>query len=467
MKNSALWESANIMRGYMRADEIKDYLLPLVYLKYANQENIWNKCASISLQKGDVITELKNFLKNNKADLGWLNLDSEKIGKNEQERNELLSKIILAIDQAASDIIEKKDVLGDAYEYLIAQFAAEAGKRAGEFYTPQSVASLLSEIILTNKPSNEIKTILDFACGSGSLLLNLADKIRKQGGKIERIYGQEKNFTTYNLAKMNMFMRDFHRESQIFNGDTLLNEWNIFNGSPIGLDLFSIAKESTKVDAIVSNPPFSLKWEPHKTITQDFRFVGFPVPPASKADYAFVLHGLSALKEDGVMALILPLGVLFRGNAEGEIRAMLLKKNLIDSVILLSDKLFFYTDIPVCIIVIKKQRTEKDVFIINAQHICEKQKNKNDITQEHIAEIVSIYKKRENIKGIAKKVSVEDIKANDYNLNVTRYVTQELQEEEIDFLDLAQKLAEVDSRIDKSKNELNAFLAELNLPLIV
>src|SRR5690606_32852410 len=261
-----------------------------------------------------------------------INLNSEKLGKTNPERNKKLCVIIQKIAEGIADFSTDADTLGDAYEYLIGQFAAGSGKKAGEFYTPQQISTILSEIVTLDSQDpasgkkDKLDKVLDFACGSGSLLLNVRKRIKENGGSIGKIYGQEKNITTYNLARMNMLLHGMKdTEFDIFHGDTLNNEWPLLNE-------MNPAKKM-EFDAIVANPPFSLRWDPTETIADDFRFKGYGLAPKSAADFAFLLHGFHFLSNDGTMAIILPHGVLFRGGAEERIRTKLLKDNHIDTVI--------------------------------------------------------------------------------------------------------------------------------------
>ena len=253
-----------------------------------------------------------------------INLNSEKLGKTHKERNDKLCVIIQKISEGIKDFSTDSDTLGDAYEYLIGQFAAGSGKKAGEFYTPQQISSILSEIVTldsqdpTTGPKSKLEKVLDFASGSGSLLLNVRKRIKENGGSVGKIYGQEKNITTYNLARMNMLLHGMKdTEFEIFHGDTLLNQWDELNE-------MNPAKK-IEFDAIVANPPFSLRWEPNEAMGEDFRFKSYGLAPKSAADFAFLLHGFHFLGKEGTMAIILPHGVLFRGGAEERIRTKLLK----------------------------------------------------------------------------------------------------------------------------------------------
>ena len=294
----------------------------------------------VTLESGFRYIENESFESAFQGLFSEINLNSEKLGKTSAERNKKLCTIIQKIAEGIAEFSPDSDTLGDAYEYLIGEFAAGSGKKAGEFYTPQQISTILSEIVTLD--SQEPKTgkkmklnkVLDMACGSGSLLLNVRKRIKDNGGSVGKIYGQEKNITTYNLARMNMLLHGMKdTEFEIFHGDTLENSWALLNEMN--------PSKKTEFDAIVANPPFSLRWEPTDTIAEDFRFKSHGLAPKSAADFAFLLHGFHFLGKEGTMAIILPHGVLFRGGAEERIRTKLLKDNHIDTVIGLPSNLFY------------------------------------------------------------------------------------------------------------------------------
>lgn len=355
--------------------------------------------------------------------------------------------------------------MGDAYEYLIGQFAAGSGKKAGEFYTPQQISAILSKIVTldcqdpTTGKKSKLDKVLDFACGSGSLLLNVRKKLLENYGHTGKLFGQEKNITTYNLARMNMLLHGVKdTEFEIFHGDTLLNDWAILSEmNPAKKEVF---------DAIVANPPFSLRWEPNEAMAEDFRFKSYGIAPKSAADFAFLLHGLHFLKNDGVMAIILPHGVLFRGGVEERIRTKLLKDNNIDTVIGLPSNLFFSTGIPVCILVLKKCKKHDDVLFINASEHFEKGKKQNNLRKEDIQKIVETYQDRKEEDRYARRVSMEEIEKNGYNLNISRYVSTAQEEEKVDLKEVNTKLESINESIKTNTDKHNQFLKELGLPLI-
>ncbi|AIQ66929.1 type I restriction-modification system subunit M [Paenibacillus graminis] len=415
-----------------------------------------------TLQAGFKFIENESFDSTFRGLFSEVNLDSDKIGKNYELRNETLCSIITAIAEGLSEFPNESDILGDAYEYLIGQFAAGSGKKAGEFYTPQQISTILSRIVTLDSqdPSTgkkkQLKNVLDFACGSGSLLIN----VRKQLGanSIGQIYGQEKNITTYNLARMNMLLHGLKdSEFKIFHGDSLLNDWDILNE-------MNPAKK-LEFDAVVANPPFSYRWEPNDTLAEDFRFKSYGVAPKSAADFAFLLHGFHFLSDEGTMAIILPHGVLFRGGAEEKIRTKLLKDGNIDTVIGLPANLFFSTGIPVCILVLKKCKKFDDVLFINASEYYNKGKRQNVLLPEHIDKIVDTYQyRKEDDKRYSRRVSMEEIEKNGYNLNMSRYVSTAAEEEIVNLTDVKKNLDEIEDTISKAKVMHNQFLKELGLP---
>ena len=418
-----------------------------------------------TLDKGFRYIENESFESTFQGLFSEINLNSEKLGKTYIERNKKLCTIITKIAEGIAKFSTDTDILGDAYEYLIGQFAAGSGKKAGEFYTPQQVSTILSEIVTldsqdpTTGKKKKLDRVLDFACGSGSLLLNVRRKLIDNDGYIGKIFGQEKNITTYNLARMNMLLHGVKdTEFEIHHGDTLDNDWDILNE-------MNPAKKK-EFDAIVANPPFSLRWEPTEAMADDFRFKSYGLAPKSAADFSFLLHGFHFLSGEGTMAIILPHGVLFRGGAEERIRTKLLKDNNVDAVIGLPSNLFFSTGIPVCILVLKKCKKHDDVLFINASEYFEKGKRQNTLREEDIERIVKAYQFREELPRYSKKVSMEEIEKNGYNLNISRYVNTSLEEEKIDLKEVNQNLIDIEKRIKESTEKHNVFLKELGLPLI-
>jgi type I restriction enzyme M protein len=415
-----------------------------------------------TLQAGFKYIETESFESTFQGLFSEIDLGSSKLGKGYPDRNAKLCTIIKKIADGLAEFSDKLDTLGDAYEYLIGQFAAGSGKKAGEFYTPQQISDILSTIVTldSQEPKTGVKqrldSVMDFACGSGSLLLNVRKKTKEAGGTIGRIYGQEKNITTYNLARMNMLLHGVKdTEFEIFHGDTLTNDWDI-------LRELNPAKKPA-FDAIVANPPFSYRWEPTDAQADDVRFKNHGLAPKSAADFAFLLHGFHFLKDEGVMAIILPHGVLFRGGAEERIRTKLLKDGHIDTVIGLPANLFYSTGIPVCILVLKKCKKYDDVLFINAAEHFDKGKRQNQLKDAHIAKIIETYQFRKEAPRYARRVGMEEIEKNDYNLNISRYISTAVEEAEIDLEATHGELVEIEKAIAAAKQKHNAFLKDLGL----
>ena len=520
-----LWAIADELRGAMNADDFRDYMLSFLFLRYLSDnyeaaakkelgrdypeietddkrsplsvwyaenkqdvkafekqmrrkvhyvvkpEFMWATIAELArtqneellhtLQKGFKYIENESFASTFQGLFSEINLDSEKLGRNYSSRNAKLCTIITKIAEGIAEFSTSSDVLGDAYEYLIGQFAAGSGKKAGEFYTPQQISTILSGIVTLDcqDPSTgqkkKLKKILDFACGSGSLLLNVRNQLGPHG--VGKIFGQEKNITTYNLARMNMLLHGVKdSEFKIYHGDSLLNEWDILSEEN--------PTKKQHFDAVVANPPFSYRWKPTEALGEDFRFKNYGLAPKSAADFAFLLHGFHFLSKEGTMAIILPHGVLFRGGAEAKIRRKLLEDGNIDTVIGLPAKLFFSTGIPVCILVLKKCKKPDDVLFINASEHFEKGKRQNLLLPEHIEKIVDTYQYRKEEKRYSRCVSMEEIEKNDYNLNISRYVSTALPEVKIDLQAVNTELLDLEKKIVGASQKHNDFLKELGLP---
>lgn len=419
-----------------------------------------------TLEEGFKYIENESFNSSFQGLFSEINLNSEKLGKKPSDRNAKLCTIIQKVSEGIAQFSTDTDILGDAYEYLIGEFAANGGKKAGEFYTPQPISTILSEIVTLDSQEpkmgkkKNLNRVLDFTCGSGSLLLNVRKHITAAGGSIGKIYGQEKNITTYNLARMNMLLHGVKdTEFDIFHGDTLLNDWDLLNEKNPAKKL--------KFDAVVANPPFSYRWESDRVeFKEDFRFKNHGIAPKSAADFAFLLHGFHFLSDEGTMAIILPHGVLFRGGAEQRIRSKLLKDGHIDTVIGLPSNLFFSTGIPVCILVLKKCKKYDDVLFINAtdEENFEKGKRQNKLRPEDIQKIVDTYKFRDQEERYSRRVSMEEIEKNDFNLNISRYVSTAKAEPKVDLQAEHQKLVDIEKDINAALDKHNSFLKELGLP---
>ncbi len=525
---NTLWGIADELRGSMNADDFRDYMLSFLFLRYLSdnyeaaakkvlgpdypdlKENdkrtplavwyeslnkkdqilfekqmrlkvhyvikpdyLWSSIAELAriqssellstLEKGFDYIENQSFESTFQGLFSEINLNSEKLGKKYHDRNRKLCTIVQKIAEGLAEFSTDSDILGDAYEYLIGQFAAGSGKKAGEFYTPQPISTILSRIVTLDNQNpaagscKKLEKVLDFACGSGSLLLNVRHQAKAHGATVGKIYGQEKNITTYNLSRMNMLLHGVKdTEFDIHCGDTLANDW-------MKLSEMNPAKK-VKFNAVVANPPFSYRWQPSGETAKDFRFKGYGIAPKSAADFAFLLHGFHFLNDDGTMAIVLPHGVLFRGGQEAKIRTKLLTDNNIDAVIGLPANLFFSTGIPVCILVLKKCKSTDDVLFINASEHFEKGKRQNKLLPEHIDKIVETYQYRKEEERYARKVSPQEIEKNDYNLNISRYVSTAKPEIQIDLQVEHKKLVMLEKEIMNATNTHNQFLKELGLP---
>ncbi len=499
-----LWSGADILRSKMDANEYKDYLLGIVFYKYLSDSFLIKVYDLIYDEKPESLKtaldaykkaledenaeELKDQIKdechyviepemtytcfadaarNNSfnreqlqkafhnieqsdplfADLFTdIDLYSNRLGTGDRKQSDTISNLIKEIDRA--DLLNSDaEILGNAYEYLIGQFASETGKKAGEFYTPQAVSKILTRIAIDGQETKRGLSVYDPCMGSGSLLLN-AKKYASKTNYI-KYYGQELNTSTYNLARMNMFLHGIAPENQILrNGDTLDGDW------PTG--------EETDFNMVLMNPPYSAKWSAAAGFLQDERFSDYGVlAPKSKADYAFLLHGLYHLKCNGTMAIVLPHGVLFRGAAEGKIREKLLRSGNIYAVIGLPANLFYNTSIPTCIVVLKKHRDGRDVLFIDASKKFEKGKKQNQMTDAHMDAVIHLYRKRETVEKEAYLADFEDIEKNDFNLNIPRYVDNFEKEEEIDLNALLDDMKQTDRELGQVQDEFAALLKNL------
>ncbi|WP_419885727.1 type I restriction-modification system subunit M [Paenibacillus sp. B-A-8] len=500
-----LWDMANDLRGQMEAYEFKNYILGLIFYRYLSEktetrvsklleedgiiyakawkdEEYRNALSDELIQQIGYVIEPEYLFSNMIAEIGKgdqgkfdiemlqrainavtestlgaasqddfqhlfddMDLASSKLGRDVKSRSKLIAKIMININDIPflhEDI--EIDVLGDAYEYLIGQFAATAGKKAGEFYTPQQVSKILAKIVTIGK--KDLRSVYDPTCGSASLVLRVGKEVN-----VRKFFGQEKTSTTYNLARMNMLLHDVsYQNFDIQNGDTL--------EEPKHLD--------ERFEAVVANPPYSAKWSSDAKFLNDERFSAYGrLAPASKADFAFVQHMIHQLDDNGTMAVVLPHGVLFRGAAEGVIRKYLIgDKNYLDAVIGLPANIFFGTSIPTCILVFKKCRKDDDnILFIDASNEFERGKNQNRLRDEDVEKIVDTYMSRQTIEKYSYAATLKEVKTNDFNLNIPRYVDTFEEEEEID-IDLVQdRIKEIDNEIFEIDNELNKYLNELEV----
>ncbi|MBF0775190.1 type I restriction-modification system subunit M [Streptococcus azizii] len=511
---SKLWGMANKLRGTMDASEYKNYILPFMFYRYLSENQdayvrtnhleefyevtdaeekeeyleeisrgigyaidpdyVWKKIVSKiehhKIKASDFQDMFDSFNTNTKRNPGAaddfanvfsdINLGDTRLGSSTNERAKALNDIVLMIHEFDFKDDSGKDILGDVYEYLIGQFAASAGKKGGEFYTPHEVSKILAKLVTMNaKTTEEQFRVYDPTMGSGSLLLTVQKELPNgsEEGSVD-FHGQELNTTTYNLARMNLMMHGVnYRNMNLKRADTLDEDWPFTEKGGIQIPV--------KFDAVVANPPYSQNWD-IKTIDRekDTRFRGFGVAPASKADYAFILHGLYHLEKTGTMAIVLPHGVLFRGASEGKIRKNILQENLLDAVIGLPANLFYGTSIPTCVLVFKGREArghQKDILFIDASREFEKGKNQNKLSSENIDKIIETYRKREDVDKYAHVATLDEIKENDYNLNIPRYVDTFEEEELPPLSEVAQDLQQVQAEIEESSRKLFELLGSL------
>ena len=516
-----LWNIANTLRGKMGADEFRDYILGFIFYKYLSERmhlfadeilkhdgvkfadidettkagkkmlaaiqeesverlgyflkpsELFHKLAEKGAQKSDnfILEDLAAVLKHIEAStMGHdseddfeglfedLDLGSSKLGKTENQKNELIAKVLVHLDKIDFRLADTEaDVLGDAYVYLIGQFASGAGKKAGEFFTPEEVSTILARIVITGKKS--LNNVDDPTCGSGSLLLRVAREMLrvarklKQGVEPIQFYGQEMNPTTYNLARMNMILHGVH-----YKRFDLKNEDTLEHPAPEHAEL--------RFDAIVANPPFSANWSASAIFENDDRFSAYgKLAPKTKADFAFVQHMVHHLDDGGTMACVLPHGVLFRGAAEGHIRRYLIEDcNYLDAVIGLPANIFYGTGIPTCILVLKKQRENPDdILFIDASQGFEKVGNQNQLRPEDIDRIINTFRKRESIPKFSHVADRSEVAENDYNLNIPRYVDTFDAEESVDLDEIAGKLTALETEMADTNSLIAAFCGELGI----
>lgn len=511
-----IWDMANRLRGNMDASEYRNYILGFMFYRYLseNQEQYlkklltdtksedineeYRKAASekdgndllayIASVNGyvigpeytwkSIVNEVNNStikpdtfqrmldsfdtnLKlntNSKSDFSNIfadmNLNNSRLGGTTTARAKALTEIVNLVDQIEYKDENGKDILGRIYEYLIKEFASNSGKKAGEFYTPHEVSKLLAKLATVSFDQNGIKpSVYDFTCGSGSLLLTVKDEIKNY--KRILYYGQELNTTTYNLARMNLMMHNVpYNRMKLRNADTLEEDW------PSETDAQGI-EHPLNFDVVVANPPYSQRWDNNDRKLKDPRFKDYGLAPKTKADYAFLLHGLYHLDQNGTMAIVLPHGVLFRGAKEGKIRETLLKKNQIDAIIGMPAGLFYSTGIPTVILVLKKNKTNKDILFIDASKGFEKGKNQNILRDEDIDKIIETYKARKDVERYAHVASFDEIQENDFNLNIPRYVDTFVPEPPVDLKKVAADLHETNIEIEKTQKELVGMLKDL------
>lgn len=517
---SQLWAMANELRGNMDASEFRNYILGFMFYRYLseNQENYLVEQDVLDVAPTESVNEayrheavgddLDDYRQDIANALGYaidpeytwatihekveqeairpsdyqdmfdlfnqnaainpsssndfrgvfadVNLGNTRLGSDTTSRARALNGIVKLVDQFDYDDAEGHDIIGDVYEYLIAEFAGNSGKKAGEFYTPHEVSKVLAKLVTLTAPDQGQFTVYDPTMGSGSLLLTVENQLLNgdQQGRVH-FHGQELNTTTYNLARMNLMMHGVsYQNMDLKNADTLESDWP--DGEVNGID------RPRSFDAVVANPPYSAKWDNNDKKLKDPRFKGYgKLAPKSKADYAFVLHSLYHLSAEGTMAIVLPHGVLFRGAAEGKIRQAIIENNYLDAVIGMPASLFYSTSIPTVVLVFKKNRTTKDVLFIDASKHFAKGKKQNKLRDEDIDLIIKTYQDRQDVDKLAHVATLDEIKENDFNLNIPRYVDTFEEEAPIDIQQVKQDLTDIDQQIAKVEEEFAAMEAEL------
>ena len=483
-----VWKACDTFRGTLDSSKYKDYILTMLFVKYLS-DFYKEKLEELKAKFGDNEERIQKSLKREKFQLDanctfdfiYENRNAENIGElinkilmkieddnkeklegifrnidfnseselgRTKERNSTLKTLIEDFADDSLDLrpsmLNSHDVIGDAYEFLIANFASDAGKKGGEFYTPGEVSTLLAKLVAPKDGDR----IYDPTCGSGSLLIKAAKEV---GTNNFRLYGQERNGQTQALAKMNMFLHEIN-DSVIEWGDTLRNPLHLEN------------ERLMKFDAIVSNPPFSLdKWGAEDLKDDIYNRFEMGLPPKSKGDYAFIEHMLASLNENGTAGIILPHGVLFRASSEGKIRKQIIENNWLDAVIGLPENLFFGTGIPACILIFKKNKFDNNVVFIDASKEYEKGKNQNILRKEDINKIVEAYNNRKEIEKYCHIANFEEIKENDFNLNIPRYIDTFEEEEKIDLGAVKKEIAILENEIIKIKEHMNKYLEELEI----
>lgn len=506
--NQQLFGAADHLRGKMAANSYKDYLLGLIFYKYLSDKQLENVITldgkslsdyptardqtkyyrellagedgkyvtaaledsiGYAIQPDYLFNVMVDSAKQNTFQLATLNkafinlttrydqfsglfddvdLTSKRLGADDQQRNVSISEVIKKLD--VIDVIgHNGDVIGDAYEYLIGEFASEAGQKAGEYYTPHMVSRMMARIATLGQTDRQNFSVYDPTMGSGSLMLNVRDNLTDPDHV--QYHGQELNTTTYNLARMNLILHGVDGdEMHLRNGDTLNKDWP--------------SDEPYTFDAVLMNPPYSAKWSADPTFLDDPRFSNYGrLAPKGKADFAFLLHGYYHLKDTGTMVIVLPHGVLFRGAAEGTIRKKLLQDGSIDAVIGMPANLFFGTSIPTTILVLKKNRTSRDVLFIDASKEFKKAKNQNELTEENITKIFETYKARKDVDKFAHVAPFSEIEENEFNMNIPRYVDTFVPEPPVDAEKVKEELVDINKQLAENAKELTKMLGELDV----
>lgn len=486
--NNVVWKACDTFRGTMDSSQYKDYVLSMLFVKYLSdfykeklqtlnekyngddervkralqrEKFVLNEsCTFEHLLKhkeapslGEIINKALERIEEDNAEklegiFRNVDFNDKKMLGDTKERNSILRYLLEDFSDTRLDLSPSKltgsDIIGDSYEYLIAHFASDAGKKGGEFFTPSEVSTLLAKLV----EPKEGDRIYDPTCGSGSLLIKASKEV---GSPNFAIYGQEKNGQTHALSRMNMYLHEIN-DAKIEWGDTIRNPLHFENDRLM------------KFDVVVANPPFSLdKWGADEAANDTYKRFERGVPPKSKGDYAFMQHMIASLNENGRMGVVLPHGVLFRGASEGKIRKQLIDENLLDAVIGLPANLFFGTGIPATILVFKKNRSNNDVLFIDASREFDNAKKQNNLADEYIKKILNIYQNRNEIEKYSHIATLEEIQENDYNLNIPRYVDTFEEEEPVNIEVTQENIAKVESELLTIKTQMNTYLEELGM----
>lgn len=505
-QKAKMWNMLNQTRGQIGLTAYKDYIFGILFYKYLSEkgirwldtvlrketwENVYSKDSEkamaymkqnlgYAIQPGDFFGDWKKAIDEDRFNIGMMSdtfghfnqqiafeakndfegifdgmrFDSADLGSNAQARSSVMISMIELLSTSEFDLSGENDTVSDIYEYLVAQFATVLASDMGQYYTPKEISDVMARILTHGHEEKENFSIYDPTVGSASLLLTTASYMKNSHKRgMIKYFGQERDATPYRLARMNLMMHGVeYNDININHADTLENDWpdGVIDG-----------RDSPRMfNAVMANPPYSAHWD-NKDREDDPRWREYGIAPKTKADYSFLLHCLYHLDNSGRMAIILPHGVLFRGAAEGRIRKALIDKHQIETVIGFPEKLFLNTSIPVCVLILKKNRTESDILFVDASKEFEKVKSQNQLRSEDVDKIVSTVINREEIEKYSYLANLEEIRENDYNLNIPRYVDTFEEEEPVDIVAVADELIELDTQLSVNTNELMGMLQEL------
>lgn len=507
-QKTRMWAMLNETRGQIGLTAYKDYIFGILFYKYLSEkaakwltgvlrgetwESVYEQDSARALdymkknlgygiQPGDFFNDWKRAIDEDRFNIGMMtetfghfnqqialeakgdfegifdgmHFDSADLGANAQARASVMISMIGLLSNEVFDLSNEDDTISDIYEYLVAQFATVLASDMGQYYTPKEISQVMAQILTAGREDSETFSIYDPTVGSGSLLLTTASYMKNSNHRgMVKYFGQEKDATPYRLSRMNLMMHGIeYNDISINHADTLESDW------PDGV---VDGKDSPRMfDAVMANPPYSAHWN-NKDREDDPRWREYGIAPKTKADYAFLLHCLYHLEENGRMAIILPHGVLFRGAAEGRIRKALIQKHQIETIIGFPDKLFLNTSIPVCVLILRKHRMDSDILFVDASKEFEKLKKQNHLRPEDVEKIVDTAIHRKEIDKYSHLATLEEIKENEYNLNIPRYVDTFEEEEPIDVIEVSKEIKQLNSEIKQSESDLLAMLNELSI----